>query len=97
MVIPYQWWWWCVCWGGGGVGGGVWHMCPPLDPPQVIKTVIPMMIIIKRISLLVDALSFISLQSVLHNWCKNGRGMCFPVSYTGHITGPLLLTGKSSA
>ena len=31
------------------------------------------------------------LQSVLHNWCNNCRGMCYPVSGIVHIKEPLLL------
>ena len=37
----------------------------------------------------VDPLSYFSFQTVLHNWCNEGRGMV-------HIKEPLLLIGKSS-
>ena len=44
----------------------------------------------------VDPLSYFSFQSVLHDWCNKGRGMCYPVSGMVHIKEPLLLIGKSS-
>ena len=28
---------------------------------------------------MVDPLSYFSFQSVLHDWCNKGRGMCYPV------------------
>ena len=40
-------------------------------------------------------LSYFSLQPVLHDWCKKGRGMCYPVCGLVHIKEPLLLIGKS--
>ena len=42
----------------------------------------------------VDPLS--SFQSVLHDWCNKGRGMCYPVCGMVHIKEPLLLIDKSS-
>ena len=33
---------------------------------------------------------------VLHNWCREDRGMCYPVCGMVHIKEPLLLIGKSS-
>ena len=44
----------------------------------------------------VDPLSYFSFQPVLHNWCKKGRGMSYPVCGMVHIKEPLLLIGKSS-
>ena len=44
----------------------------------------------------VDPLSYFSFQPVLHDWCNNGRGMCYPVCGMVHIKEPLLLIGKSS-
>ena len=44
----------------------------------------------------VDPLSYFSFQPVLHNWCNNGRGMCYPVCGMVHIKEPLLLIDKSS-
>ena len=44
----------------------------------------------------VDPLSYFSFQSVLHDWCNKGRGMCYPVCGMMHIKEPLLLIGKSS-
>ena len=35
-------------------------------------------------------------QTVLHDWCNKGYGMCYPVCGMVHIKEPLLLTGKSS-
>ena len=35
-------------------------------------------------------------QAVLHDWCKKGCGMCYPVCGMVHIKEPLLLIGKSS-
>ena len=37
-----------------------------------------------------------SFQPVLHDWCKKGRDMCYPVRGMGHIKEPLLLIGKST-
>ena len=44
----------------------------------------------------VDPLSYFSFQTVLHDWCNKGRGMCYPVCGMVHIKEPLLLIGKSS-
>ena len=44
----------------------------------------------------VDPLSYFSFQSVLHDWCKNDRGMCTPVCGMVNIKEPLVLIGKSS-
>ena len=44
----------------------------------------------------VNPLSYFSFQPVLHDWCKKGRGMCYPVCGMVHIKEPLLLIGKSS-
>ena len=45
---------------------------------------------------MVDALSHLSFQPVLNDWCNKGRGMCYPVCGMVHIKEPLLLIGKSS-
>ena len=47
-------------------------------------------------SLMVDPLSYLSFQLVLHNWCNEGRGMCYLVCGMVHIKYILLLIGKSS-
>ena len=47
-------------------------------------------------SFLVDLLSYVSFQPVLHNWCNKGRGMCYPVCGMVHIKEPLLLIDRSS-
>ena len=44
----------------------------------------------------VDPLSYFSFQSVLHNWCNKGRGMCYYVCGMVYIKEPLLVIGKSS-
>ena len=44
----------------------------------------------------VDPLNYFSFQPVLHDWCKKGRGMCYPVYGMMHIKEPLLPIGKSS-
>ena len=44
----------------------------------------------------VDPCSYFSFQSVLHDWCIKGRGMCNPVCGMVHIKEPLLLIDKSS-
>ena len=44
----------------------------------------------------VDPLSYFSVQPVLHDWCNNGCGMCYPVCGMVHIKEPLLLIDKSS-
>ena len=46
-------------------------------------------------SLLLDPLSYFSIQPVHHNWSNKGRGMCYPV-WVMLIQGYLLLVGKSS-
>ena len=43
-----------------------------------------------------SSLSYFSFQPVLHDWYKEGRGMCYPVCGMMHIKEPLLLIGKSS-
>ena len=44
----------------------------------------------------VDPLSYFSFQTVLHDWCNKGRGICYPVCGMVHIKEPLLLIDKSS-
>ena len=44
----------------------------------------------------VDPLSYFSFQPVPHDWCKNGRGICYPVCGMMHIKELLLLIDKSS-
>ena len=46
--------------------------------------------------LMVDPLSYFSLQPVLHDWCNKGCGMSYPVCGMMHIKEPLLLINKSS-
>ena len=41
-------------------------------------------------------LSYFSFHPVLHNWCNNSHGMCYPVCGMVHIKEPVLLIGKSS-
>ena len=48
------------------------------------------------LSLMVDPLSYVSFQPVLHDWCSKGRGMCYPFCGVVHIKEPLLLIGNSS-
>ena len=45
---------------------------------------------------MVDPLSYFSFQPVLHDWCNEGHGMCYPVCGMVNIKEPLLLIGKSS-
>ena len=45
---------------------------------------------------MVDPLSYFSFQPVLHDWCNNGRGMCYTNYEIVHIKETLLLIGKSS-
>ena len=45
---------------------------------------------------MVDPLSYFSFQSVFHDWCNNGRGLCYPVCGMMQIKEPLLFIGKSS-
>ena len=40
---------------------------------------------------MVDPLCYFSFQTVLHDWCNKGHGMCYPVSGMVHIKEPLLL------
>ena len=47
-------------------------------------------------SFMVGPLSHFSFQSVLHDWCNKGRGMCYPVCGIVYIKEPLLLIGKSN-
>ena len=47
-------------------------------------------------SFLVDPLRYFSFQSVLHDWCNKGHGMCYPVYGMVHIKEPLLLISNSS-
>ena len=47
-------------------------------------------------SFIVDPLSYIYFQLVLHDWCNKGCGMCYPVCGMMHIKVPLLLFGKNS-
>ena len=47
-------------------------------------------------SFMVDPLSYFLFQPVLHDWCKKGRGMCYPVCGMLHIKETLLLFRKSS-
>ena len=44
----------------------------------------------------VDPLSYFSFQPVIHDWCNEGRGMCYPVCGMMHIKEPLLLIRKSN-
>ena len=44
----------------------------------------------------VNPLSYFSFQPVLHDWCNNDHGMCYPVCGMVHIKEPLLVIGKSS-
>ena len=48
-------------------------------------------------SLMVNLVSYISFQTVLHNWCNKGCGVCFPACGVVHIKYPLLLIGKKEA
>ena len=48
-------------------------------------------------SLMVDPLSFLSFQPVLHDWCNKGCGMYYSVCGVMHIKEPFLLIGKSSS
>ena len=45
---------------------------------------------------MVDPLSYFTFQSVLHDWCNKGRGMCYPVYGMMHIKEPLMLIGNIS-
>ena len=43
-----------------------------------------------------DPLSYFSFQPLLHDWCKKGCGMCYPVCGVVHIKEPLELIKNSS-
>ena len=45
---------------------------------------------------MVDPLIYILFQTVLHDRCNKGHGMCYSVCGIMHIKEPLLLIGKSS-
>ena len=45
---------------------------------------------------MLDPLSYILFQPVLHSWCNKGCGMDYPVCGIVAIKEPLLLIGKSS-
>ena len=45
---------------------------------------------------MVDPLSYVSFQPVLHDWCNIGRGMCYPLYGMVHIKELLPLIGNSS-
>ena len=45
---------------------------------------------------MVGPLSYFSFQTVLHDWCNKGRGMCYPACGMVRIKEPLLLIEKSS-
>ena len=45
-------------------------------------------------SLMIDPLSYFSIQPVIHDWCNKGRGMCYPVCGMIHIKDLLLLIGR---
>ena len=42
----------------------------------------------------VDPLSYFSFQPVLHDWCNNGRGMCYPVCGMEHINRAALAVNR---
>ena len=44
----------------------------------------------------VDQLSYLSSQPVLHSWCNKGHGMCYSVCVMVHVKETLLLIEKSS-
>ena len=44
----------------------------------------------------VDPLSYFPFHPVVHDWCNEGRGMCYPVCAMVHVKEPLLLIGKTS-
>ena len=48
------------------------------------------------IEILLHRKIYFSFQSVLHDWCNKGRGMCYHVCGMVHIKNLLLLIGKSS-
>ena len=45
---------------------------------------------------MVDILSYLLFQPVLHDWCNIGCGMYYPVSGKVHVKDSLLLIEKSS-
>ena len=45
---------------------------------------------------MVDPLSYFLYQTVLHDWCNKGHGICYPICEMMHIKEILLLIGKSS-
>ena len=45
---------------------------------------------------MVDPLSYITFNPVIHNWCNKDHGMCYPVYGMVHIKEPLLLIGNSN-
>ena len=46
--------------------------------------------------IMMDPLRYFSFQTVLHDWCNKGRGLCYHLCGVVHIKEPLLLIGKSS-
>ena len=44
---------------------------------------------------MMDTVSYFSFQPVIHDWCNNGRGMCYPVCGMVHINNPLLVIEKT--
>ena len=46
-------------------------------------------------SFMVNQLSYIAFQSVLHDWCNKARGMCYHVYGMVHIKEPLLIIENS--
>ena len=45
---------------------------------------------------MVDPLSYLSFQPVLHDWFNKGGGICYPVCVMMHIKEPLLLIRNNS-
>ena len=45
---------------------------------------------------MVNPVSYLSFQPVLHDWCNKGRGMYYPAYGVVHIKDLLLLIGESS-
>ena len=46
------------------------------------------------LSFMVDPLSYFSFQSVFHDWCNKGPGICYHACGMVHKKEPLLLIGK---
>ena len=46
-------------------------------------------------SFMMDPWSYFSFQPVLHDWCNNGRVMCYPACGMVHIKEPLLFEKSS--